>query len=315
MTIGQSQLKGIVDPLLTNVSSAYIPDGCVADTLFPPLKFSQYTGKLAGYGKSHLRIENTLIGGKGKYRQVESIVRSTTGFTIEGHGLSGMVSKADYKNVIDPFDAEKDETMGLSTILLLEKEKGLADAITSTATMTQNTTLSGTSQFNDYSNSDPVTQFLTAKNTIRLGCGAIPNTIIMDYYVAQILRYHPQLLDMLGFKWAKPGGLDDEELSKALGVDNITIPNAMYNSAKEGQTDVLASTWGKHIVMAVIPKSAQKYQISLGYNVRLDDGSPRKVYKQPVFNPPGSTEILVEDEYDMLLSDVTAGYLIANAVA
>ncbi len=310
-----TQMKGIIDPLLTNVSSAYVPDGCIGDTLFPALKFSQYTGKLGGYGKNHLRIENTIIGGKGKYRQVESIVRTTQGFTIDGHGLSGLVSKQDYKNVIDPFDAEKDETMGISTILLLEKEKGLADALADTATMTQNTTLSGTSQLSDYSNSDVVSVVNTGKAAIRAGSGAIPNVVIMDYYVAQVLRYHPQLLDLLGFKFARPGGLTDDDLAKALGVDQILVPNAMYNSAKEGQTAVLASVWGKHIILAQIPKSAQKYQISLGYNIRLDDGSPRKVYKQPLFNPPGATEILVEDEYDMLLSDVTAGYLIKNAVA
>lgn len=310
-----TQMKGIVDPLLTNVSSAYVPDGTIADTIFPNLKFSQYTGKLGSYGKNHLRIENTVIGGKGKYRQVESIVRNTSSFEIDGHGLSGMVTKQDYKNVIDPFDAEKDETMGLSTILLLEKEKGLADSLSNTSVLTQNQTLSGTSQFSDYSNSDVVSIINAGKTAIRNGCGAIANTVILDYAVAQVLRYHPQLLDLLGFKFARPGGLSDQELAKAFGIDNILVPNCMYNSAKEGQADVLASVWGKHIIMAQIPKSAQKYQISLGYNIRLDDGSPRKVYKQPLFNPPGSTEILVEDEYDMLLSDVTAAYLIKNAVA
>lgn len=310
-----TQMKGIVDPLLSNVSSMYVPTGCIADSLFPGLKFSQYTGKLGGYGKSHLRIENTIKGGKGRYRQVESIVRTTTSFTIEGHGLEGMVTKEDYKNVIDPFDAEKDETTGISTILLLEKEKGLADSLADTAVMTQNVTLSGTSQLSDYSNSDVVSVINTGKASVRNGCGAIVNTVIMEYYVAQVLRYHPQLLDLLGFKFAKPGGLTDDDLAKAFGVDNLIVPNCMYNSAKEGQTDVLASVWGKHIILAQIPKSAAKYQISLGYNIRLDDGSPRKVYKQPMFNPPGATEILVEDEYDMLLSDVTAGYLIKNAVA
>lgn len=310
-----TQMKGIVDPLLTNVSSAYVPEGAIADVLLPPLKFSQYTGKLGGYGKSHLRIENTVVGGKGKYRQVETITRTTTGFEIEGHGLSGMVTKQDYKNVIDPFDAEKDETMGLSTILMLEKEKALADSLSDTAVLTQNVTLSGASQFNNYSTSDVISVINTAKKAIRDGSGAVPNTLVLEYYVAQILRYHTQLLDLLGFKYARPGGLTDEELSRALDIQNVYIPNVMYNSAKEGQTDVLAPVWGKHMVLAAIPKAAAKYQISLGYNIRLDDGQPRKVYKQPLFNPPGATELLVEDEYDMVLSDVTAAYLIKNAVA
>jgi hypothetical protein len=310
-----TQMKGIIDPLLTNVSSMYVPEGCIADSLLPGLKFSQYTGKLGGYGKNHLRIENTVVGGKGKYRQVESITRTTSGFEIEGHGLSGMVTKQDYKNVIEPFDAEKDETTGISTILLLEKEKGLADALGSTSVLTQNQTLSGTSQFSDYSNSDPVSILNVAKKAVRDGSGAVANAMILEYGTAQILRYHPQLLDLLGFKFARPGGLTDEELAKAFGIKKVFVPDAMYNSAKEGQTAVMAPVWGKHIIVAAIPDSAGKYQISLGYNIRLDDGSPRKVYKQSLFNPPGATEILVEDEYDLVLSDVTAAYLVANAVA
>lgn len=310
-----TQLKGIVDPLLTNVSSAYIPDGCIADSLLPAIKFSQYTGKLGGYGSNHLRIENSVKAGRGKYRSVQTIARTTTNFTIEGHGLSGMVTKEDYKNVIDPFDAEKDETMGLSTVLLLEKEVGLATVLGDTGTLTQNTTLSGTSQLNDYSNSDPISVINAAKAAIRAGCGAVANTLIMEYLVAETLRYHPMLLDLLGFKFNRPGGLSNDEFAKAFGVQNIIVPNVSYNSAKEGQPAVLAPVWGKNIVLAVIPDSPQKYQVSLGYNVRLDDGSPRKVYKQSLFNPPGSTEILVEDEYDQLLSNVAAGYLVKNAVA
>lgn len=310
-----TQMKGIFDPLLTNVSSAYIPKDCIADVLFPSLKFSQYTGKLAGYGKNHLRIENTIIGGKGKYRQVESIARTTTGFEIEGHGLEGMVSKHDYKNVVDPFDAEKDEMMGISTILLLEKEKGLADQLGSTSVLNQNVTLAGASQLSAYTTSTPSSVFNTACAAIRNGCGAVANAAIMDYNVARVLRYHPELLQVLGFNYAKPGGLTDQELALALGVQKVFIPNAMYNSAKEGQTAVLSAVWGKHIVFAVIPDSAQKYQISLGYNIMLEGGAPRKVYKEALFNPPGSTSILVEDEYDMLLSDVTAAYLIKDAIA
>lgn len=310
-----TQMKGLIDTLLSDVSSGYQPKGCVADLLFPALKFAQYTGKLGGYGKGHLRIENTVIGGKGKYRQVESITRTTQGFEIEGHGLSGMVTKHDYKNVTDPFDAEKDEVNGLSSILMLEKEYGLASALSNTAVLTQNTTLSGTSQLNDFTNSNPVNVFLAAKQSVRDGCGDVPNLAVMDWSVAETLRYHPQFLDMLGYKFAKPGGLTNEEIAKAIGVQKVLVPDAKYNSAKEGQAAVLTNVWGKHIILAVVPDRSEKWQISLGYNIRLDGSAPRKVYKQSLFNPPGAVEILVEDEYDLLIADASAGYLIKNAIA
>lgn len=310
-----SQLKAQVDKLLTNVSSALIPKGYIAEDLLPFIGSKQSTGLLGKYGAQHLRIESSLKAGRGAYKRVESITRSTTSYAIVGHGLEGMVSAEDYKNVELPYKAEEDEVMGVTTMLWLEKEKSLADSLTSTSVMTQNTTLTGTNQYNDYLNSDPIADFATARSTVRSGCGFAPDTAVMDWAVWNKLRYHPNLLDYLGYKYARPGGLKEDEMAVALGVDKVLIAGSVYNSAQEGQTDVIAAVWGKNIVFGVFPDKAVPYQVSLGYIVGYEGQQPRKVYKQENFNPPGSTSILVEDNYCMLVSAVGAGYLIKNAIA
>lgn len=310
-----SQMRAIVDKLLTGVSSAYVPKGFLCEEILPTIQSKQYSGLLGKYGTSHLRIENSIKGGRGKYRQVETRVYSTTSYLIEGHGLEGFVSKEDYANVEEPFDAERDESIGLSTVLWLEKEKTLADTVTSTSILTQNTTLSGTSQLSDYLNSDPISVFNTARSTVLNATGLMPNLAIMDVAVWNVLRFHPQMLDALGYKWARPGGLTQEEMARAIGVDQVLFGSARYESAKEGQTSSLAAVWGKHIVFAVAPDKPGIMQKSLGYLLRPTGGQPRKVYKESNFNPPGSTKILVEDEYDMLISDAACGYLVANAIA
>lgn len=310
-----SQLRAIVDKLLTGVSSAYVPKGFLCEEILPTIQAKQYSGLLGKYGTSHLRIENSVKGGRGKYRQVETRVYSTTSFLIEGHGLEGFVSKEDYANVEEPFDAERDEVMGLSTVLWLEKEKTLADTLMSTSIITQNTTLSGTSQFNDFANSDPIGVSATARSTILNAVGVMPNLVVMDIQVWNILRFHPQMLDALGYKWARPGGLTEDEMARALGVDTVLFGTARYESAKEGQASSLASVWGKGIFFGVAPSKPEIMQKSIGYLVRPTGSQPRKVYKETNFNPPGSTKILCEDEYDMLISDAACGYLVASAVA
>jgi len=310
-----SQLRAIVDKLLTNVSSAYVPKGFISEEVLPQVKSKQYSGLLGKYGTSHLRIETTVKGGRGKYRQAETRVYSTQQYLIKGHGLEGFVSKEDYANVELPFDAERDETLGVSTILWLEKEKALADTLNDPTILTQNTTLSGSSQLNDFANSDPIGVFSTARQTILNATGMMPNLAIMDIQVWNILRFHPQMLDALGYKWARPGGLNEDEMARAIGVDQVLYGTARYESAKEGQPSSLASVWGKSIVFAVAPDKPEILQKSIGYLVVPSDSQPRKVYKQSNFNPPGSTALLVEDEYDMLISDAKCGYLIASAVA
>ena len=137
----------------------------------------------------------------------------------------------------------------------------------------------------------------------------------MDIKVYDKMRFHPGLLDALGYKEARPGGLSGQEIAAAIGVQKIFIAKARYNSAKEGQTDALSPVWGKDVVLFHAPESAAIGQQSTGYWVLPSDSSPRKVYKQANFNPPGSTAILCEDEYDLLLSNVLCAYLIKSAIA
>lgn len=310
-----TQMRAIVDQLLTNVAAGYFPKKYISESILPVVQSAQYTGKLAKYGTSHLRILTTVKGGKGKFRQVDSVVRDSVGYSIDSHGLSDLVTKEDYKNVIEPFKAEEDVTMALSTLLWLVKEKGLADQLGNTSVITQNVTLAGAQQYNDYLGSDPIADFSTARRAVYDGCGEIPNLGVMSWEVWDKLRFHPAILNALGFKDNRPGGLAEAELASAMGVEKLLIGSAKYEFAQEGQTSSLASVWGKNLLFMVSPDKAAVGQVALGYTVRLDGEAPRKVYKEAKFNPPGATEILVEDSYDQLITNVGAAYLIKSAIA
>lgn len=310
-----TQLKSVVDLLLTGVSSQYIPDGSICEKIFPFVPVDHYTGKLAKYGLDHVRAELSIAGGKGMYRRVDSHSRSQVSYSLEGHGLEDIVTKADYANTLDPYNAEQDVVIGLTNKLWVEKELGLATSLADTAVLTQNTTLSGTSQLSDYDNSDPLSVFKTARKAVKDGCGVWPNKVWMDSRVADVLRYHPQIMDHLGYKYNRPGGLMNDELARALNVDEVLVANMDYNSAVQGQTDSLGAIWGKHIWFGVAPASQSIRQVSGGYMLGLRGQSPRKVYKYPIYNPPDSVGILCEDYYQFFLSNVNAMYLVKAAIA
>jgi len=312
-----TQMKAQIDKLLTGVLMSFRPVGFIADQVFAQVQHSQYSGKLGKLTNAHLRIQNTIMGGKGAARRIDVIVRSTDSFEIESHGLEGLVTPRDEKNVEDPFDAQKEETETLGLVLQIGKEKSVADSLTSTSVVTQNVTLSGAAQFSDYANSDPLAKFETAIATIEDAVGVEPNTAIMNNKVRRILRRHPAIIEFIRGKVQPGAKLNDSELAEALGVERILVGGAKYNSAKEGQTDVLANIWGNHIVYGVLPEKPQVGQVSAGYQVRLKGSSPRQVRKWSVNNPPDSTAVLCTDEYDMLLTSQATGglYLIKDAVA
>ena len=69
------------------------------------------------------------------------------------------------------------------------------------------------------------------------------------------------------------------------------------------------------MIFAVSPDAPSKLQKTLGYRVQIAGVGARKVYKQPTFNPPNGMEILVKDEYDMVLVETACAYLVKNAIA
>ncbi len=308
-----SQTRAIVDKLLSNVSAMYVPDGFIAETVLPQLKVVQSTGKLGKYGTSHLRIVDDIIGGRAEAQIVNPIDKSNSTYNMLNHALMGIVTKDDLRNSEQPYDAEKDETLGVTTLIQLNKERALSSVLTNASVITQNTTLSGTSQFSDYTGSAPLSVARDAQNAVLDGCGYMPNKCLMSQKVFNSLKYHPEILDRLGFKQNRAGNLTASEIAQALDVAKLFIGNVAYESANEGQTSSLAQLWGKDMIMFYAPDSAAKYQVSLGYYV--SDTGGRRVYKFPLNNPPESTGIIVQDDYSFELTNAKAAYLIKDAIA
>ena len=310
-----SQNKAQVDKLLSNASSALIPEGFLAELLFPVIMSKQSTGKLGKYGTDHLRLQTTIVGGEGQYNRKRSVVRGSTNYDSEDHGLVGIVTEKDYRNVEKPFDAEKDETMSLTTSLAVGKEKDIADMLSDDSVLTNGTTLAGTAQWNDYDNSDPIKDIKAGRSSVKKGCGFEPDLMIIGWDVAEALSYHPKVLRSLGYADSRPGGLSNEELAKAFKVKRVMVGKAVYEAAKKGLTSDIKECWGNHCILAKMPAKADKYQTSLGYCFKLLGRTARRVFKSPINNPANAKQILVDDAYDFCITNVGAGYLIKNAVA
>jgi len=309
-----TQLRAIVDKLLTNVSNQLVPEGYISELILPQLNVVQTTGLVANYGKGHLRVIDTKVGGRGAYPMVETTTRASTAYTLQDHALKEILTEEDFDNVEKPYDAEQDAMVSLTTHLWLEKEKGLADTMAS-AVITQGVTLAGADQWSAYATSDPLDDFRAGRIGVRAGCGKKANIAFMDEDVADTLRFHPALLDTLGFKEQRPGGLNDTELAKALKVSIAYVGEAIFNNSLQPAADVLAPVWGKHFWFAHSPKVASKRQQSLGYRVQRAGQKPRQVFKSFPDEPVNSRKIIVKDKYQQLITEEKCAYRITDAIA
>ena len=309
------QVRAIVDKLLTNVSNAYIPEGYISEAALPTLSVAQKTGKIGKYGNNHLRLVNAQMGGRGKARRFDPIIRTSELYSVESHGLEGMVTEDDYANVEEPFEAESDETVGLTSTLWVSKENAFAKVMTDPSLITQNVDITtATDKFTDYTNSKPLDVFRDAQNGVLDGCGRMPNRAIISQKMLNVLKYHPQILDTLGFSQNRAGTLTVQEIAKAMDVQTLHVGDVAFNNSKLGEADALEQIWGGDIVFYHAPTTAQKYQLSLGYYITMRGRGSRRVYKYAVNNPPNAKGIIVQDYYVFAFTNTDCAYLVQNAI-
>lgn len=308
-------MKAIVDKLLTNVSNMYSPTGYISETALPTLSVKQKTGKIGKYGNNHIRLVNAKMGGRGKARRFEPIIRDSELYSIESHGLEGTVTEDDYSNVEEPFSAESDETNGLTSTLWTGKEHAFAAAITDPALITQNVDIvAPADKFTDYTNSKPLEVFRDAQDAVLDGCGVMPNRAIISQKMFNVLKYHPSILRTLGYSDNRAGTLQLSEIAHAMGVDILHVGDASYNASKLGEADALTQLWGNDIVYYHAPKTAAKYQTCFGYYMVLKGKGSRRVFKYNANNPPGSKNIIVQDDWAFAITNAKCAYLIQNAI-
>lgn len=310
------QNNAITDKFLTNMSNKLVPTGFIAEQVLPIVPVKETTGKIANYGNGHLRIETTLHIGRGGYARVDSVTRASDSYSLENHGLQSTLTDEDFRNVEKPYDARIDETDALTTHLLLGKEVGLANILQDPAIITQGKTLSGNAQYNnrDHADSDPIGDRQDAGDALIDAIGSDANGAVMSRKVYNRLRFHAQLVRQLGFADNRTGGLSGEELATALEVDRIYIGDALYNAAKEGQTDDIQPVWGKDLIYIKTGTPALRQKV-LGYTLVKSGRAPRVVQRMKNFTPRGSEEISVDDSYDQLILNAECAYLIQDAIA
>lgn len=300
----------VVDPALSNVSIKYTNDTFIADLVLPTLRVAKQTGKYYIYDKSNLRVDKTNRAAGSPSNEIDMGLSLSGVFTCDDHALKGFVADEVQDQAEAALNPLVDETENITEKLLLDREVAAAALLTSTANLTQNTTLSGTSQWSDYSNSDPIGDVRTARTTVHSNTFKKPNTLIMGKQVFDMLCDHPQIIERI--KYSQLGVVTAELMARLFQVEKIIVGEAGQNTANEGQTDVLAYVWGKHAIVAFISPVIRLKMLTLGVTFTY---ATRMVKRWRDEDREGAYVRVGQDNYIQKIIAAAAGYLIKNAVA
>ena len=304
-----------VDPMLTKTAIGYKNERMIADLVFPELGVNKQSGKHFTYDRARFRVEETERAAGTNSKEVTLAVGTGSTYFAEDHALKQFVSDEDRDNAITPTTPMVDATENVMDLLKIAKEKELADLITSTANLTQNTTLAGTDQWSDYTNSDPFDDLETGMQTVHSAIGVNPNTLILGKEVFDKLKHHPDLLERV--KYSERGVITVEMLANLIGVEQVLIGGAYYTSSAEGQTEATSYVWGKHSILAFVPKRMTPKMIGLGlsYTWNAKTLGVKKLRGSDEDDREGTYVRAGGYYYDQKIVAAAAGYLLKNSVA
>ena len=252
-----------IDAALTNVSVAYRNPDYIADLIAPQVAVRKQSDKYYIYDaeRERFRQSNDRRAPGAEADEVDFAL-STDSYYCEDHALESVIPDEERENADPVIQPDIDRTEFLMDKIDLNKEIVLATRIRTGADI-PGETLSGTDQWSDYTNSDPVSAVEGQKGTIQQEVQVLPNTLVLPYEVYQKVRLHPKVIEKV--QYVKLGVVGPDVLAQLFDVDRVLVAKAFKNVAARGQAASLEYVWGKDAFLCYMPARPALKQTALAY--------------------------------------------------
>lgn len=310
MTPGQAR---VIDPILTTAAQGYKNGAFVGSALFPAVPVAARGGKIITFGKEAFRAYATGRTPGSNTKRVQ-LGYQGSGYSLDSHSLEGVVpfELMEEANQVPGINLGSGAVQLVQDIIAARLEFAQAALATTAGNYGagNKVTLSGTSQWSDYSGtSDPTNDIETAKEAIRTQIGRRPNTVIMGAAVFAKLRNHPKILDRI--KYTGRDSATPDLLANLWGVQRVLVGDAV----QENDSGTMVDVWGKFVVVAYTELGglADMGRPTFGYTYQLN-GYP--VVENPYQDRNAKSWVYpVTDEVQPVIAGAAGGYLISAAVA
>lgn len=303
----------VIDPILTQVARAVaVQNSPVADVLFPIVPVGARAGRIISFGNEDFKLINSARAPGAATKRVSFGYASGT-FSLVDYSLEGEVPIEILQEgqAVPGIDHAQMAIAKVRNMQALEREKQCADLALNAASYGSNNklTLSGTDQWSDYANSDPIADVQDAREAVRSQIGVRPNVMTLGPKVLTVLRSHPKILDRLSTASDRPPATL-AQLAALFEIDRVIEGGMIYYDGS-----AFVDVWGKFAHLAyTTPRSMQEMgSPSFGYTYQLRD---YPIAEEAYWERNHKTWYYpVTDARQPVLAGATAGFLFSAAVA
>lgn len=307
---------------LTAIALAYSNRSYIADLVLPRTPVNSREFKWLQFNRDEMfTVPETMVGRKGVPNEVQFGGSEAAGF-VKDYGLDDVVPNEDLNTAPPGYDPLGRATEGVAELVALDRELRVRDLVfnANTYPAANRTTLSGTSQWSDFTNSDPY----AAINTARDGMLMAPNLAVIGKLAWSKLKVHPKITAALA-----PSSTGNTSTSNAQGtpaslqavaelleLDQILVGDAWVNTAKAGQTASLSRVWGKHMALLHVNPiaSVRGNAITFGYTAEYGNRVSGSI-PEPKVGLRGSQRVRVGESVNEIVCAADVGYFFQNITA
>jgi hypothetical protein len=305
----------------------------VGENLFPTVTVKKQSDKYRVFGREAWLPE------LGDYRAPGTEAHEIPGFTLsldtyyaQEHALQVAVTDEERDNADSPMSPDSDGTELLTSKIALGREVAMQALVSTAANYAtgMTVTLSGTAQWNDYVNSNPIADIRTGQRAIHSKLFMEPNIAIVPYLVMSTLEDHPDIIERI--KYSERAILTPEIVAAVFGVERVIVPGVAVGSGNPGQpgnTITAGYLWGKDVLLAWVPASSGMRTPAFAYEFvwGFGGGGGNQVVDRWREDKRASDLIRVRRRYDMKFVGVEinpgsgdfgksiAGYLLKTVIA
>ena len=302
-----------IDAALTQLSIAYNPTGFIADQVMPIIRVNKESDKYYKWDRGNsLRVPETKrADGAEANKAVFEI--SNDSYQCEEYALNTDLTDRQIGNSDKILNLRKTKTMYLKNLLMRDREKRVADLLTTTGNYDSavRKTLAGVTQWNNDAYVGSIEKDIdNGKEAVRALIGHYPNVIIIPAAVAMVMKRDAAVRELI--KYTQSNLLVNGDLPPTMWNMKVLIPTAInITSIKGHATTTTADIWGKNVILTYVPPQGSIDTPAHAYTLRSRNFLTKKWREES----KGKDVIEVSMIDDEIITSNISGYLLTAAIA
>lgn len=306
-----------VDKLLGNVGLKWKNPAYIGSNVVPVVTVMNETDKYADWGKSAwFRDEVKRRAAGDAAGRIGLDVTLTNTYTAEEFAIAAAIPWRVKKNADSALKLNIQVTELLADAILRARDRRISSLIfDNTGTTWHETTLTGTDQWSDADDSDPISDIdAGVKSVLKKSAGHYPTDMVLGVETYWKLRRHPEIVKHIFAGGDKgPQNVTPAMIGRVFDIPNVHVGYSQYTADLPGTAEASVTytdIWGKHCWIGFCNKTPSMWTPSAVYQFRVQQQT------RTWMDTEGKSDIIeVSEIVDEKLIAKDCGYLIINAVA